>query len=656
MAELRPEFRQFCEDIVVNNVILIQAHVRGYLVRKWMQEVKQAYKKLAVELEINPLIGVTWHSSCLCVPQIYRKSKLTEDAPKSSFTKKNREPVLKHAPSKPVLQDRSSNESPRIDAEIQTSKSLLIVTDDSKGKTDEVPLLSSNSVETQTSLLESSVSASSEIHEPVCNFLDDIDTTWKDRVVPFIHNANKAVTGYARDNGLFKGNSSDKGDDLKLDLVSSEEDTHSSVRSKQSQRSERTDRSDRSRSSTHRKETSCTEKDQPVKLDRNTDLKLDRILVKSSRSEQSDSCEIQETLRFEPGQSEPEGQRSSRSDQSERSSRFQQLTRSEGKNANGYDNKFVTKDMLDRSPRSDRSIQSHKKCHRTENEEGCRSDRAESSRSSKYHRSEDLYKVPDRDDEPYQRSKRSEYAENERGQKSSRSERQESSRSQGSDGERSQRSDGERSQRSEGERSQRSESGKSHKSEGDRGQRLARLEDEKKQRSQHFSSPRNERSLSSDRRKYDVAEPSRPAEPNKDQRSSRSNGSNSDRSERSNKSAGSRGQSSDNRHYERNIPPSLRSASPAEHHSGIKRNNGDSCHDNRGRPPGQHDSTSLTNVTSVWGSYVSNSETHNFESSATLPQDVDKLKDLRKNVAMELLWVQQAIDSRKNYLRLKGQM
>jgi CHASE3 domain sensor protein len=33
---------------------------------------------------------------------------------------------------------------------------------------------------------------------------------------------------------------------------------------------------------------------------------------------------------------------------------------------------------------------------------------------------------------------------------------------------------------------------------------------------------------------------------------------------------------------------------------------------------------------------------------STLPQDADKLRELRKNISMELLWVQQAIDSRKN--------
>ena len=38
----------------------------------------------------------------------------------------------------------------------------------------------------------------------------------------------------------------------------------------------------------------------------------------------------------------------------------------------------------------------------------------------------------------------------------------------------------------------------------------------------------------------------------------------------------------------------------------------------------------------------------NLEIPTTLPSDREQLHSLRKNIAMELLWVQQAINSRKN--------
>ena len=41
-------------------------------------------------------------------------------------------------------------------------------------------------------------------------------------------------------------------------------------------------------------------------------------------------------------------------------------------------------------------------------------------------------------------------------------------------------------------------------------------------------------------------------------------------------------------------------------------------------------------------------DSHNVDLPSTLPNDPDQLKTLRKNIAMELLWVQQAIHSRKN--------
>lgn len=75
----------------------------------------------------------------------------------------------------------------------------------------------------------------------------------------------------------------------------------------------------------------------------------------------------------------------------------------------------------------------------------------------------------------------------------------------------------------------------------------------------------------------------------------------------------------------------------------------------RGRRPSYHQESSvLTNVTSVWDSFSSDCKENT--PSIAYPNDPEALRGMRKNVAMELLWVQQAIDSRKNYLKLKNQM
>ncbi|XP_046362956.2 uncharacterized protein LOC124139713 isoform X1 [Haliotis rufescens] len=69
---------------------------------------------------------------------------------------------------------------------------------------------------------------------------------------------------------------------------------------------------------------------------------------------------------------------------------------------------------------------------------------------------------------------------------------------------------------------------------------------------------------------------------------------------------------------------------------------------------GESDTSSLTEVTSIWESQL----------DSRMKPEREEIKDInsasilevRKNIAMELLWVQQAINSRKNYLRLKSQM
>ncbi|XP_072042781.1 uncharacterized protein [Amphiura filiformis] len=69
---------------------------------------------------------------------------------------------------------------------------------------------------------------------------------------------------------------------------------------------------------------------------------------------------------------------------------------------------------------------------------------------------------------------------------------------------------------------------------------------------------------------------------------------------------------------------------------------------------GMEESCVAADMTSLWSSE------HSFEEPTTTitsyPHDIEELQKLRSNVAMELLWVQQAINSRKNYLRLKKNM
>ncbi|WAR17551.1 IQCC-like protein [Mya arenaria] len=102
--------------------------------------------------------------------------------------------------------------------------------------------------------------------------------------------------------------------------------------------------------------------------------------------------------------------------------------------------------------------------------------------------------------------------------------------------------------------------------------------------------------------------------------------------------------------------PRMSSQSPVSHMSRSGRLDHISTAASRREKPVQSviDSTSLTNVTSVWDSY--NSIPDMPDVPLSLPDDKEELQQMRKNIAMELLWVQQAIDSRKNYLKLKGSM
>ncbi|XP_030830823.1 uncharacterized protein LOC105442819 [Strongylocentrotus purpuratus] len=63
------------------------------------------------------------------------------------------------------------------------------------------------------------------------------------------------------------------------------------------------------------------------------------------------------------------------------------------------------------------------------------------------------------------------------------------------------------------------------------------------------------------------------------------------------------------------------------------------------------DASVAADMTSIWSTDLSGID------DEQVPQrDEAKLKEMRNNMAMELLWIQQAIESRKNYLRLKSKM
>ncbi|XP_062575493.1 uncharacterized protein LOC134237405 [Saccostrea cucullata] len=85
----------------------------------------------------------------------------------------------------------------------------------------------------------------------------------------------------------------------------------------------------------------------------------------------------------------------------------------------------------------------------------------------------------------------------------------------------------------------------------------------------------------------------------------------------------------------------------------------------RGNPnvPFSMGTSGRTNETSVWDSFHSISAPATESKDVQLekepsqyPKDKESLQEMRKNIALELLWVQQAINSRKNYLKLKGQI
>ncbi|XP_041473993.1 uncharacterized protein LOC121422844 [Lytechinus variegatus] len=63
------------------------------------------------------------------------------------------------------------------------------------------------------------------------------------------------------------------------------------------------------------------------------------------------------------------------------------------------------------------------------------------------------------------------------------------------------------------------------------------------------------------------------------------------------------------------------------------------------------DASGAADMTSIWSTDLSDSD-----DEVPKREDERKLREMRNNTAMELLWIQQAIESRKNYLRLKSKM
>ncbi|KAL5013605.1 hypothetical protein ScPMuIL_007875 [Solemya velum] len=76
----------FSYTIKSGTIIPIQALARGYLVRKWMKQLRQNYCDIVEDLEKNPQVCVVWKSESPCRPQIFKHRKTGD---KSFLTKKN---------------------------------------------------------------------------------------------------------------------------------------------------------------------------------------------------------------------------------------------------------------------------------------------------------------------------------------------------------------------------------------------------------------------------------------------------------------------------------------------------------------------------------------------------------------------------------------
>ncbi|XP_060551777.1 pre-mRNA-splicing factor CWC22 homolog [Ruditapes philippinarum] len=584
------------EEFDITQIIRLQSAVRGVLVRKWMKEVKQTFEETFLELEKNAELSVDWKTEFPCKPKAVRTRDKLKKEKRNRQTNVSTEKVKQLQNSEVNLQndilDNETDFKETPSTGIKHLGTLEHVSSEGEGETlseiseavKESPKF--NSVEIQTSFIDNNHHyLPQKTIEHDCdkekdqgnNILDDLDTSWKDRVEPFIRNN----FGEVNTEEGFAAKDNEVRNELHLNLETDRE-------SVQSQRS-----SKRSYRDSAREESSENDKQDSIRNEvfRDKSKFEERITRTSDRSEKS-----QASL----------GQRFDRKDESVY--RDQGSSRSVDRSSRSGRNE--TKDLSARSPsasdrnshRSGRSKRSSDRGHNLNETEGF-SPRGQRSNSPRY---------------SDQRSQKSYRSENRSGHLSNRldvsdKERQNTHRSQDA-----------KSHRSDGGKSYRSEEVKSHRSDGSKSQRS---EDAKSYRSDSVKS----------------------------QRSNSSEGRLSQKSERSQRSSRKdEGQRSDRRTSEEKMLPLESRASPVPSKlSGREQLQGDNSRE--GRPP-LHDSTTLTNVTSVWDSFNSIRESHDVEMSKSLPQDAGQLKELRKNIAMELLWVQQAIDSRKNYLKLKGQM
>ncbi|XP_045182269.2 dentin sialophosphoprotein-like [Mercenaria mercenaria] len=571
MADSGGDYFFESEDFDITQIIRIQAAVRGTLVRKWMEEVKQAFEETFVELEKNTTLGVDWKSELVCYPKVVK----AKDRQKNEKNKKikdtqnrQREESKSQKSTNSRVKNKTCNQTEHKQTDFATRNVsgpfVKVSTDEESENVSEISetvsdSLKFNSVEIQTSFIDvnfqdvphNSKHNSDRINDQDDNILDDLDVSWKDRVKPFMQNnfgETENVDGLEKDTADLN--------ELHLDLDSDAGSVQSQRSSKGSSRN--TARDEQSEKSEQVRKRTETLNDERINkfgtVDRNTERSLN-----SERSERSQSSSRR---RYDQEMSDRD-HRSSRSED--------QSSRSNSKPSR-------------QSPEYLEKGQPFAKSNQPESEKRSDTDLLSSRSHKSYERDQNFFET-EKFSPRGQRSNSSKHSDS-RSQKSHRSEK-------GSEGQLSHRSD-----RSEGKRHN------SNRSEGPVSHRSDKSDDRKSQQSQrsrHNEGHRSQRTVS-----------------------------------------------------EEEMHPKQSRASPVA----VKTSEMNCLHEDnliQGRPPLQ-DSTSLTNVTSVWDSFSSVRESHDTEMPKPLPQDTTQLKELRKNIAMELLWVQQAIDSRKNYLKLKGKM
>ncbi|KAL4217695.1 hypothetical protein ACF0H5_022436 [Mactra antiquata] len=581
------------KNISLSDVLRIQALFRGALVRKQLQDVKRSFEAVFSEIERtdSDIIDL---ESLVSVPKVWKKSARKEIKSRQKVSVPHGEPL--------------SNGN-----EVQVHNEHAIDTDKDSGRF--------NSVEVQTSFIDLKTEPFKvPENENDDNVLDNLDTSWKDRVIPFIQNEE-----FNDDDGKGK-----VADELHLDL-NTDRNTGSGSNIN-SGRSDRLASCDRQSEHTGR---NYEHNDKLDDFDRRSELSLSDVDSNLQRSTPRSvrSAESPREVNRDPGyhgDKRSHGGKSNRSVEENVSVRSKKQVETfesevEERLSHRSEKRSVKSDNSQRSGRPDsgqKSVRSDSGQKSARSDSGQKSVRSDCGPRSA--RSDSGRMSGRRDDEEFKNQREYENTgkyetESGQGQMGSRSNSERSLRS-------------ERSNYVNERNSPRVQSGRSERS--NKSAKSSRIEphsDESRSRSKN-----RDRQL--DRESIEDGSMT-----NRSDRSAES-GHKSDRSDGSSRPRSAKShQEMTNEKMIEVMPP--RSTSPAPAHS--------LHHGNRQQI---HDSTTLTNVTSVWDSVNSEHGSKSFAITDSLPQDAASLKELRKNISMELLWVQQAIDSRKNYLNLKRKM